>query len=380
MNRFTKFTLFFFILASLVLALPGPVNAQGPSGNDSPVIFGSNYILQSGQVVKDLVVFGGNAMLEKGSTVTGAVVTFGGDLTIDGEVRGDVTNFGGNTQVRPGAFIGGDLNSLGGSTQVSPEATVKGSRISGIGGLPLGLPTKIYTPTFWVDFGAGVGILSAIFSSLMLALLAVLITLFLPTPTERVAQTIDTQTVISGAVGLLTLVVTPALFVTLAITVILIPLGLIGLLIFAIAILFGWVALGLEIGKRITGLFHDHWATPVSAGMGTLILSLVTSLGLILMGESFWTLFCVGIPLLGLVLMICLGGVVTSKFGTAVYDPNPYRPLPPAPVALRTLARVPPSDWQPPSIPPAPPVPPVPPSNQPSSPPPPPPNPEPPMG
>ena len=378
MNWFAKITLFFFILASLVLALPGPVYAQGPSGNDSPVIFGSNYTLQSGQVVKDVVVFGGNALLEKGSTATGDVVIFGGDLTIAGEVSGDVTNFGGNTQVLQGAFIGGDINSLGGSTQISPEATVKGSRISGIGGLPLGLPTKIYTPTFWVDFGAGAGILSAVFSSLMLALLAVLITLFLPTPTDRVAQTIDTQPVISGAVGLLTLVVTPALFVTLAITIILIPLGLIGLLIFAIAILFGWVALGLEIGKRVAGLFHGHWATPVSAGVGTLILSLVSGVGLVLAAESFWTLCCVGFPLLTLVLIIGLGGVVASKFGAAVYNPNPSyvtsQAYPPAPL--------PPTGWvqQQPSIPPAPPVPLAPPSDQPSSPLPPPSSPEPPAG
>lgn len=376
MSRFAKITLIYIMLVGLTLALPGPVYAQGPSGNDSPVIFGSNYNLPSGQTIKDLVVFGGNAMLEKGSIVTGDVVIFGGNLTIDGEVRGDVTTFGGNAQVRQGAFVGGDLNSLGGSTQVSPEATVKGNRVSGVGGLPLGIPTKIYTPTFWVDFGTGAGILSAIFSSLMLALLAVLITLFLPMPTERVAETINTQPVISGAVGLLTLVVTPALFLTLAITVILIPLGLIGLLIFAIALLFGWVALGLEIGKRVIGLFHGQWATPVSAGIGTLILSVVTSLGMILTGESFWTLFCVGIPLLTLVLMIGLGAVVASKFGATVYNPKSAGPVPPAypPMPLPPTPQPPfPPESQPPAVwvPPATPVvlPPVAPAGQPPAPP-----------
>jgi hypothetical protein len=261
-----------------------------------------------------------------------------------------VTTFGGSAQVRQGAFVGGDLNSLGGSTQVSPEATVKGKRVTGVGGLPLGLPTKVYTPGFWLDFGTGAGIISVIFSSLMLALLAVLISLFLPRPTDRVAQTIETQPVISGAVGLLTLVVTPALFVTLAITVILIPLGLIGLMVFAIALLFGWAALGLVIGNRVSELFHSHWAAPVSAGVGTLILSLITTLGLFLTGESFWTLCCVGIPLLGLVSIVGLGGVVASKFGAAVYSPNrPVPPAyPPAPYSPTPQTPAPPAVWQPP--------------------------------
>lgn len=398
MNRFVKITLFLIVFVSLILALPGPVYAQSPSGGDSPVIFGSDYTLASGQNIKDLVVFGGNANLEKGSTVRGDVVIFGGNIVIDGEVRGDVTTFGGNAQVRQGAVVGGDLNSLGGSTQVSPEATVKGKRVTGIGGLPMGIPNKVYTPSFWVDFGTGAGVLSSIFSSLMLALLAVLITLFLPKPTERVAMTIDTQPIISGAVGLLTLVVTPALFVTLAITVILIPLGLIGLMIFMIALLFGWAALGLEIGKRIAELFHGAWATPVSAGVGTLILSLITSLGLLLTGESFWTLCCVGIPLLFLVMIVGLGGVVASKFGAAVYNPNPTRPVPPAyppmpqPFTQPTPPPAPPAGQPPaePGVPPAqpaaplepgvPPAPPLPAPDQPSSPLPPPTHPENPAG
>jgi hypothetical protein len=332
------------------------------------------------------------------------VVIFGGNITISGEVRGDVTTFGGNAMVRQGAYVGGDLNSLGGSTQVSPEATVKGQRVTGIGGLPLGIPTKVYTPSFWVDFGTGAGIVSALFSSLMLALLAVLVTLFLPRPTERVAMTIDTQPVISGAVGLLTLVVTPALFITLAITVILIPLGIIGLMLFALALLFGWAALGLEIGKRVSHAFHNTWATPVSAGVGTLLLSLITTLGLLLTGESFWTLCCVGIPLLFLVSIVGLGAVVASKFGAVVYNPNPTPPMPPAyppmplpptqpPVPPAPPTWQPPTGWQPPVepvLPPAqppapvepavPPAPPVPAPEQPSSPLPPPSNPENPAG
>jgi hypothetical protein len=165
MNRFAKLVCFLMIFSALFLALPGPVFAQKPGGDDSPVIFGSDYLLTTGQTIQDLVVFGGNATLQKGSTVKGDVVIFGGNLIVAGTVQGDVTAFGGNIRVDDSAIVGGDLNTLGGLSNVSPEATVKGNRVSGIGGLPMGIPTRIYTPGFFVDFGRGTGILSAIFGA-----------------------------------------------------------------------------------------------------------------------------------------------------------------------------------------------------------------------
>ena len=341
MNKIMKFTMLFLIIAAVLLAVPGSVYAQSPTSDDSPVIFGSDYTLTSGKVIKDLVVFGGNATIEQGSRATGDVVVFGGNLIISGEVSGDVTAFGGNISVNESALVGGDLNTLGGSAQISPGATIRGRNLTGVGGFPLRVPTMIYTPSFWIDFGPGAGILSAVFGSLMISLMAVLVALFLPVPTDRVARTIDSQPIISGAIGLLTLIVSPALFLVLAITVILIPLGLVGLLIFGIALLFGWIAIGLELGKRMTGILNTTWAIPVSTGVGTLVITLIASLILVVTGEWFWALCCIGIPLVGLVMMVGLGGVVASKFGAAVYSPNPtrpavppaYYPAPPAPVS-----------------------------------------------
>ena len=351
MNKIIKITLVFLILSLALLALPGSVYAQSPGNDDSPVIFGSDYVLTSGKVIKDLVVFGGNATIEQGSRATGDVVVFGGNLIVGGEVGGDVTAFGGNITVSESAIIGGDLNTLGGTSQIAPGATIRGKSLTGIGGFPLRIPTMIYTPTFWVDFGHGAGILSAVFGSLMIALIAVLVALFLPVPTDRVARTIGTQPIISGALGLLTLVVSPALFIVLAITVILIPLGLVGLMIFGIALLFGWIAIGLELGKRMTGMLNTSWAIPVSAGVGTLVITLIGSLILVVTGEWFWALCCIGIPLVGLVSMVGLGGVVASKFGAQVYSPNQPRPAAPPPPTYGQAPVVPPATSYPPQPP-----------------------------
>jgi hypothetical protein len=131
---------------------------------------------------------------------------------------------------------------------------------------------------------------------------------------------------------LLTLVVAPALFIVLMITVILIPVGILGVLVFALAVLFGWIALGLEVGKRIADLFKVSWPLAVSAGVGTLIFSLVANLIFALTGEWFWTLCCISIPVFTLIVMVGLGGVLASRFGTQVYNPN-SRATPPAPPA-----------------------------------------------
>jgi hypothetical protein len=329
MNRLAKFFLLFVLVAALLLGLPGPVHAQTPDG-DSPVIFGSSYTLPAGKTVKDLVVFGGNAKLDDGSVVTGDVVVFGGNVTVSGMVKGDVTAFGGDVRVTATAAVFGDLNTIGGSSQIDSGAAVYGNRVTGVSGLPFGLPARLSSPGAWLDLGPGAGILSAVFSALILALLAMLVTVFLPVPTNRVAQTIGTQPVITGAIGLLTLVVTPALTLVLVITIILIPLGIIGLLVFAIAFLYGWIALGLELGKRLAVLLHTQWAIPVSAGVGTLMLSLSLNLALVFTAGWFWMLCCVGLPIAVILGMVGLGGVVTSRFGAQVYSPNAARPVPPA--------------------------------------------------
>lgn len=331
MKNLIKILMVMVVLGAVLLGLPAQVSAQGPTPSDnSPVVFGGDYVLPSGVVIDDLVIFGGNARLEAGSTVSGDVVVFGGNLDANGAVRGNVVTFGGTLRLGDSAVVEGNLSSLGGSTDISPKAVIRGQRVTGVGNMPLRIPSRVYTPAFWVDFGPGFNLLSAVFLALILAALAVLIALILPRPTERVAQTIGTQPVISGALGLLTLVVAPALFIVLMITVILIPVGILGVLVFALAVLFGWIALGLEVGKRIADLFKVTWPLAVSAGVGTLIFSLVANLIFALSGEWFWTLCCIGIPVFTLIVMVGLGGVLASRFGTQVYNPN-SRATPPAP-------------------------------------------------
>jgi len=312
MKNLTRILLVWVVLAAVLAFFPDRANAealraetfpvdvpwaQTQIGNDSPVVFGQNYTLASGQSIKDLIVFGGNAAIMPGSRVMGDVLIFGGNLDVSGTVQGGITSFGGNVTINDTAVISGVLNTVGGNRFVSPEAKI-GGQISDPSQLPFRFPTTIFGPNSSINLGPGVTLIWAVFLSLILAALAVVVSLFLPTPTANVAHTLTGEPIISGGVGLLTLVIAPAIFLVLAITIVLIPLAVLFLLVFGVSVVFGWIAMGMALGDRLANLFRAQWAVPVSAGIGTLTLSMITTLTISLTGASFWTLCCLGVPIL----------------------------------------------------------------------------------
>jgi hypothetical protein len=332
MKKIYKLILINLFLMCALLALPTRVFAQTPGGDESPVVFGDNFTLKSGETIKDLVVFGGNATIQQDALVTGDIILFGGDLNISGKVGGDITAFGGNVSLGESANVVGDINTIGGNRNIAPGAKY-GGLYTNPSRLPFRMPSLLVTPDLSVDMGPSFSILGAVFLALFLAILAVIVTLFLPRQTEMVARTITAEPIISGGIGLLTLVVAPAIFLVLAITIILALPAILFLLVFGIAMLFGWIALGLELGKRLAGLVHSYWPVPVSAGVGTLLLSLVSNLILALTGSWLFALCCVGLPVIILLTILGLGAVVASRFGTqalAERHPIPFPPAPPS--------------------------------------------------
>jgi hypothetical protein len=372
MKNLFRLAFVFVILASLLAFLPGKVYAQAQIGGDSPVVFGQNYTLSEGQTIKDLIVFGGNAVISAGANVTGDILIFGGNLSISGTVQGGVTSFGGNVTVTDNGIIRGVLNTVGGNRFISPKAMV-GGESSDVSQLPFRIPSLVFSPGTNFNLGPGFGFLWVVFFSLLLAAIAVVIVLFLPTPTSYVAKTITGEPIVSGGVGLLTLVITPAIFLVLAITIVLIPLAVLFVLVFGVTLVFGWIALGLALGERMAGMFNMQWSLPVSAGIGTLVISLITNGILAVTGGWFWTLCCLGIPIILLLNMVSLGGVVSSRYGTQIYNTKqhpqpmvppqqpPLPPVPPAGVYNYPPSAVPPAPQVQPTVPPTQPEPQVPP-------------------
>jgi hypothetical protein len=346
MKNLFRLILIFIVALAIMAFVPASANAQAQVGGDSPIIFGQNYTLNTGQTIKNLVIFGGNAVIMQDATVTGNIAIFGGNLSISGTVQGGITSFGGNITISDSAVVVGTINAIGGNRFISPNAKV-GEITTNFSQVPFQIPNVFFPFGQSVFINPGITFIWAIFLSLIMAALAVLIALFLPVPTSNVARTITGEPIISGGVGILTIVVAPAIALVLAITILLIPLALLFVLVFGVTLVFGWIALGLAVGDRMAALFNTRWTIPVSAGIGTLVLSLVANLVLGITGVNFWSLCCIGIPVILLLNMVTLGGVVSSRYGSQVYNTHvhaqpPMPPMPPSPMPPAPATPLPP--------------------------------------
>lgn len=304
---------------------PGFTIADGNGG----LVVGQSYTLAKGETLhNDLTVIGGNATMEKGSKVEGDVAVIGGTVTINGEIDGSVSIIGGSTYINDDALVTGDVVTLGGSVHKTEKATIEGNETTNpTPDHPTPL-TAVPAPMMNVNFDPVTGPLMAIFQALAVAALAVLISLFAPMPLERTGQTAFRQPFAAGGVGCLTIIIISIM----AITIILLPVSALGFIAAVVAGLFGWAALGLMLGRQIAIWLKQPWTDPINAGVGTLVLSLVSS-----MLNLIW---CVGFPIYVIISLIGIGAVVLTRFGTQPYlgglvtsSPRPAGPYynPPSP-------------------------------------------------
>ncbi len=296
----------------MLLSLAGVVQAQ--EREEGKLVLGGTYTLGAGDnLFGDLVVLGGTATLEAGSTVYGNVVLLGGAVSIAGTVTRDVSILGGTVRLAPSALVGGQLISLGGTVDRAAEARIEGGVTEG----PEWdwewneLPVAPTMPWWRMSHAAGGfwGVLRQIAEGLLtmlgLVALGVLVMLLLPEQTEQVAQVVRTNAGISLAMGVLSLVVVPILLVLLVITCI----GPVILaLVAGIALLFGWIAVGLMLGRLILAGLHAKETSPLVAVI--LGVGLVTFLSQI---PCIGWLFALVVASLG------LGAVILTRFGTTTY-------------------------------------------------------------
>jgi hypothetical protein len=158
--------------------------------------------------------------------------------------------------------------------------------------------------------------------TLGLSALAMLLILVAPKAVERASLAAFTRPWEAGGLGLLVAILTPILLIGFAVTLIGIPITLILALCAVILVTYGWIALGLEVGKRLSQAFRQDWPLIVDAGLGTFLLSLVAN--------GIGLTPCVGWIVPALVGFLGMGGVLLSRFGTRVYPPS----APVVPVAL----------------------------------------------
>ncbi|HEY9078005.1 MAG TPA: hypothetical protein VIO61_15830 [Anaerolineaceae bacterium] len=336
MTKLSKLTLFIVVLLStlMLVSCNAPVNYNG-----GRVVLGQNLTIEKGEKVNgDLIVSGGSLILRENSTVDGDVVVFGGNIVVDGTVNGSIFATGGNISLGDTAVVGEDVNVIGGNLTKSEKARVGGSIGNNAPPSRVEIP-KIQVPSAprvnwnpgnWIDLRPINTVLTTVLNSLAIGLIALLAALFLVRPMERVSRSVVASPIVIGGIGLLTLIVVPALLLILLITIILSPISLLGILVFGLAFVFGWISIGLLLGRKIAETIKVQWADAVSAGIGTVALSLASSIATLIP--------CIGWVVPFLVLIVGLGAVVATRFGTQEYSDTshpapvpPVAPVPPAP-------------------------------------------------
>jgi hypothetical protein len=330
-----------FVIAAILVALlitPITVLAQTPTAQPGKTISGdqiviaNTYRLESGdELMGNLAVIGGTATLDEGSTMTGDVFLTGGTLTVSGTVNGDFIAIGGAVNIEDTADINGNISLIGATIKKSPLAEINGEiteQSPKFFDFNISDPEAINFP-FTAKTSLLTKMLQASLQALAMAALAVILGLLFPQQIKRVADTISKEPLVTGGVGLLSVVVAPILLVLLTITIILIPVTLLGMLLVGFGVLFGWIAIGYEIGERLAVLFKTTWHPSIAAGIGVLLLGLVT---------GFATLIpCIGWLIGVIVAILGLGAVIISRFGSSKYANKvvqavvPTAPFPPTP-------------------------------------------------
>lgn len=299
---------------------------------------------------------GGTVTVESGETVSSLSGAYG-TIIIEGTVTGDVSGAAGNIVIREGGVVGGDLEAAagniriagtiggdvstgGGSIYLTETGIVEGNfavgagdvRIDGIinGDAEVGAETIRLGETATIagsltydgslegnldavqgditeDSSLGVNILTdfrpfakwifTINTFVFNLLLGALLLGLLPNFSDRVADRVATEPAKTGLAGIGTFLGVPILLVLVAITVVGIPISLVGLLAFLV---FSWI--GLVYGRFAVGLWLLSFADVDSRWVGLVV-------GLLL-AVVLWQIPVIGGLLNLIIFLLGLGALV----------------------------------------------------------------------
>jgi len=271
---------------------------QGQTVNEDLTASGGTVIIR-GTVNGDLQAFAGNVVIT--GTVDGDVNAFSGNVRIAGRVTNDVQAFGGNVFVDPGADIGGDLAAAGGVVQL--DGAVGGDTRVGASEFSIGPNADLAGDVEWnaqshqFDEGAQIGgtvrqvqepvqgpvpvvpripgWVSAFYGFLVNLVFGLIVLALVPEFSREVGGTFRDQPLSSGGVGLLALVGVPVVLAIIAITIIGIPLALLGGLLYAIALWLGYVYGAYALGAWLLTFGERERSRWLALVLGLLVVTVV---------------------------------------------------------------------------------------------------------
>ena len=172
---------------------------------------------------------------------------------------------------------------------------------------------KLVFPNLWEELNPLRKFLGDIFNMLVLSGLAALVMLIAPLATKRASQSLSKNPFLAGLFGLLSLIIFPFAMILLLITLILIPAIPILILASVILLIWGWIGLGVEVGRRAQDIFKLRWADPLIAALGVFTITLLVNM------LGWLSSCCLEFPVTVLLVSVGLGGILLSRFGTREY-------------------------------------------------------------
>jgi cytoskeletal protein CcmA (bactofilin family) len=272
--------------------------------HDDLFLFGANAAVR-GTVTGDTVVSAGDFTLAGkiggslsmavgtatiGGTVGRSVRIAGGDITITGKIGGDVVVFGGSLTIRPGASVGGDVVITSGDTDIlgPVKGTVRGSADTLTIDAPIGGDVRVDAdhvrlnaktrisgdlryrsrnnaviddraritgvtehkqPSLFPWDNINFWFLSAIFRLLCALIAGAVVVLLAPRSAAAVADALRQTPLQTLITGLVLIIVLPVLLTLAVITLIGLPVALIGFAFYSSALYLSQVFVGLAMGR-----------------------------------------------------------------------------------------------------------------------------------
>ena len=283
-----------------VLLLFGAASAQGASDDKVVVVEGIN----------EGTVFGVGQSVRITGTVKQGAMSFGGDVIVEGTVEGDVATIGGSVIQKTGSRIGGDVIVLGGTYRTDDTPAIRGHEAMTMmyAGYQQELrdmmrnPTGIFSP-HWTPTYLGTRLLVVLFWFIV----ALGLTAAMPGTISRGIARLQLTSLRVAAIGLIGVVVLFG-FVLLCLWIMPEPVrvlvGLLALLLWIVAGLFGRVILYAATGRWLQQKY-------VPAGKNSEAVAL-------LLGTSFWVLLT-SLPyvwpfMAAFILIISFGLALTARY------------------------------------------------------------------
>jgi hypothetical protein len=291
------------LLGALMLAACGEDGRYGMTFINQ----GDHIIDPNERMVSDVAIAGGTMALEEDAHLAGTIYLFGGELSVEGRVDGDVAALGGSISLGDNSHISGDFLVAGSEVKRSPGATIAGEETElSSQELVTSQASRSLTGFLW----------QLVITTLLLGALAGLSVKLMPTLTHRLSHTSTDFPIISGALGLLLLLVLPIFLVFMAFTIVLIPATIAGIVVLGVLVAYGVIGVGRGIGERLA--LRREWkiGPALAATIGTALIVVLLNVAYL-------------IPFAGEILLVILGAigigsVVLSGFGRRVYEPPVY--------------------------------------------------------